>query len=106
MILYYKGTWYYPGSSHLLYSFVKNKRINFVLGLGNCGYTDGNNDPVLAIGIGLYNRNGGSNCNQVTFFLPLLQSLLILLQWVSIVSNGNTAYGLTRDSCESCGDND
>ncbi|KAF8817207.1 hypothetical protein BYT27DRAFT_7205070 [Phlegmacium glaucopus] len=68
-----RGTWYYPG-------------------LGNCGLWNNNNDPILAIGKGLYDSNGGSNCGQ----------------WVYIVnpSNGNTAYGLTRDSCESCGDND
>ncbi|KAF8968964.1 expansin family protein [Flammula alnicola] len=68
-----RGTWFYPG-------------------LGNCGKVNNNNDLILAIGKGLYDRNGGGNCGQ----------------WVEIVnnSNGKKAYGLTRDSCQSCGDND
>ncbi|KAF9561092.1 hypothetical protein CPC08DRAFT_707664 [Agrocybe pediades] len=68
-----RGTWYYPG-------------------LGNCGITNNANDPVLAIGKGLYDRNGGSNCGQ----------------WVEIVNtaNGKKVYGQTRDSCPGCSDND
>ena len=41
-----QGTWYHPG-------------------LGNCGFTDNDSSPAVAIGIGLYNQNGGGNCNQV-----------------------------------------
>ncbi|KAF8158544.1 expansin family protein, partial [Crassisporium funariophilum] len=68
-----RGTWFYPG-------------------LGNCGKWNNQNDLILAIGKGLYDRNKGSNCDQ----------------WVEIVNpkNGKKAYGLTRDSCQSCGDND
>ena len=36
-----------------------------ILGLGNCGQSDNDNDLVLAIGKGLYDRNGGKNCGQV-----------------------------------------
>ncbi|KAJ7021585.1 RlpA-like double-psi beta-barrel-protein domain-containing protein-containing protein [Mycena alexandri] len=55
---------------------------------GNCGYWDSDSEPVVAIGIGRYNANHGANCNQ----------------WVEITNtaNGKTAYGKTRDSCESC----
>ncbi|KAJ3507043.1 hypothetical protein NLJ89_g6522 [Agrocybe chaxingu] len=68
-----RGTWFYPG-------------------LGNCGKWNGENDLVVAIGKGLYDRNKGSNCDQ----------------WMEIVNtaNGKKAYGMTRDSCQSCGDND
>ncbi|KAK0464410.1 uncharacterized protein EV420DRAFT_1040451 [Desarmillaria tabescens] len=61
----------------------------FYPGKGNCGYIDGNNDKILAMSKSFYDANGGSNCNQ----------------WVSIVNEGNgkSAYGLLRDSCESCG---
>jgi len=66
-----RGTWFSPG-------------------LGNCGKTDGDGDLILAIGKQLYDRTGGSHCNQM----------------VKIVANGKTAYGKTRDSCQSCSDND
>ena len=36
------------------------------LGLGNCGQRNGDGDLILAIGKSLYDRNGGSNCNQVS----------------------------------------
>ncbi|KAG7440827.1 uncharacterized protein BT62DRAFT_982948 [Guyanagaster necrorhizus] len=64
----------------------------FYPGWGNCGYYDGDNDKILAMSKSFYDSNGGSNCNQ----------------WVEIVNedNGKTAYGLLRDSCESCGWND
>ncbi|KAK0439852.1 riboflavin aldehyde-forming enzyme [Armillaria borealis] len=64
----------------------------FYPGKGNCGYVDGNNDKILAMAKSFYDANGGSNCNQ----------------WVEIVNEGNgkSAYGLLRDSCESCGWND
>ena len=39
------------------------------LGLGNCGKRNGDGDLVLAIGKGLYDRNGGSNCDQVSPFI-------------------------------------
>ncbi|KIM35926.1 hypothetical protein M413DRAFT_325213 [Hebeloma cylindrosporum] len=66
-----RGTWFHPG-------------------MGNCGKRNGDNDLILAIGKKLYDRNGGSNCDQ----------------WVEIVANGKKAYGKTRDSCQSCTDND
>jgi hypothetical protein len=65
IILFNKGTWYYPGSAHLLY--LCERKINFVLGWGNCGQYDDSNSLVLAIGIGLYNSNGAANCDQVAF---------------------------------------
>ena len=40
-----------------------------LLGLGNCGGTDGDGDLILAIGKKLYDRTGGSNCNQVSSFI-------------------------------------
>jgi len=59
-------------------------------GLGACGFTDSASDPVLAIGQGRY--GDGGNCNQ----------------WVAITNtaNGATAFGLTRDECESCSTED
>jgi hypothetical protein len=68
-----RGTWFHPGK-------------------GNCGKTNRDGDLIVAIGKKLYDRNGGSNCDQ----------------WVEIVNvaNGKKAYGMTRDSCESCTDND
>ncbi|KAK1226261.1 hypothetical protein PQX77_010734 [Marasmius sp. AFHP31] len=66
-----RGTWFKPG-------------------MGNCGKRNNDNDPIVAIGGNLYNRNGGRNCDQ----------------WVSITANGKTAYGLTRDSCPECSDDD
>ncbi|KAH9480184.1 hypothetical protein JR316_0006782 [Psilocybe cubensis] len=68
-----RGTWFYPG-------------------LGNCGWRNGNNDLILAIGKGFYDRNGGGNCGQYV--------------QITNTANGKTAYGLTVDSCQSCGDND
>ena len=41
----------------------------FLLGLGNCGQQDGDGDLILAIGKSLYDRNGGSNCDQVSPFI-------------------------------------
>ena len=35
-------------------------------GMGNCGKYNGDGDPILAIGKRLYDRNGGSNCDQVS----------------------------------------
>jgi hypothetical protein len=32
--------------------------------------------------------------------------LTLWLQWIAITANGRTAYGLTRDSCPSCGQGD
>ncbi|TFK39040.1 expansin family protein [Crucibulum laeve] len=64
----------------------------FNVGLGNCGKWNVDTDLIVAIGKGLYDRNGGSNCDQ----------------YVEIVNtkNGKKAYGKTRDSCPSCSDND
>ncbi|KII86657.1 hypothetical protein PLICRDRAFT_113446 [Plicaturopsis crispa FD-325 SS-3] len=62
----------------------------FDVGLGNCGYTDQNSDPILAISTDIY--GSGGNCNQ----------------WVHItnLANGKSAWGKTRDSCPSCGSGD
>lgn len=69
-----------------------NRRINFGLGLGNCGFEDNNNSLVLAIGKGLYDRNGGNNCNQVTFIQPfLLHSSLIFFYSGSVLSTAAMA---------------
>ncbi|KAF9005436.1 Non-catalytic module family EXPN protein, partial [Cyathus striatus] len=64
----------------------------FIPGLGNCGQVNTQSDLIVAIGKGLYDRNGGSNCDQ----------------YVQIVntSNGKSVYAKTRDSCPSCSDND
>jgi len=64
---YGQGTWFYPG-------------------LGACGYTDGNDDPIVAISADIY--GSGGNCDQ----------------WIYITNtdNGHTTYGRTRDECESC----
>jgi len=64
----------------------------FNVGLGNCGKWNANSDAIVAISTSRYNANGGANCDQ----------------WVQIVNtkNGKKAYGMTRDSCESCGTED
>lgn len=61
-------------------------------GLGNCGEFNTSKDLVLAIGKGLYDQNGGGNCGQYVRIVN--------------VANGKTAFGLTRDSCQSCSEND
>ncbi|KAJ7095723.1 RlpA-like double-psi beta-barrel-protein domain-containing protein-containing protein [Mycena belliarum] len=55
---------------------------------GNCGFWDSDSSPVVAISKARYDANNGGNCNQ----------------WVAITNkaNGKTAYGRTRDSCQSC----
>jgi len=59
-------------------------------GLGACGDTNTDSDPVVAIGIGRF--GSGGNC----------------FQWMKITNtaNGNTVFGQTLDACESCGDSD
>ncbi|KAG2123347.1 RlpA-like double-psi beta-barrel-protein domain-containing protein-containing protein [Suillus cothurnatus] len=58
----------------------------FEVGTGACGYTDTDDDPIVAISTGIY--GDGGNCNQ----------------WIYITNtdNGQSAYGKTRDECESC----
>ncbi|KAG0700443.1 RlpA-like double-psi beta-barrel-protein domain-containing protein-containing protein [Suillus ampliporus] len=58
----------------------------FEVGDGACGYEDTDSDPVVAISAQIY--GSGGNCNQ----------------WIEITNtdNGQTAYGQTRDECESC----
>ena len=68
IMFYYKGTWYQPGSAHLLYLLV-NWRINFILGMGNCGWESSASDSIVAIGKGLYDRTGGKYCGHVNFHL-------------------------------------
>ncbi|KAK0188061.1 riboflavin aldehyde-forming enzyme [Armillaria mellea] len=74
-----RGTWFYPGK-------------------GNCGYVDGNNDKILAMAKILLRCKWRYQQRPMLFFI----------QWVEIVNEGNgkSAYGLLRDSCESCGWND
>ncbi|KAG1765916.1 RlpA-like double-psi beta-barrel-protein domain-containing protein-containing protein [Suillus occidentalis] len=59
----------------------------FEVGTGACGYTDTDDDPIVAISAEIY--GSGGNCNQ----------------WIHITNtdNGYSAYGRTRDECESCG---
>ncbi|EPS96079.1 hypothetical protein FOMPIDRAFT_92838 [Fomitopsis schrenkii] len=59
-------------------------------GTGACGYTDNNNDPIVAISHLIY--GDGGSCNQ----------------WVQITNpaNGKSQYGHVRDECEGCGQND
>jgi hypothetical protein len=51
--------------------------------MGNCGKFNGDGDLILAIGKGLYDRNGGSNCNQAspltfaTFATAPLTSIIV-----------------------------
>jgi hypothetical protein len=64
----------------------------FNVGLGNCGKWNKDSDAIVAISKQRYDSNGGANCGQ----------------WMEIVNtkNGKKAYGMTRDSCESCGTED
>ncbi|KLO11476.1 hypothetical protein SCHPADRAFT_470227 [Schizopora paradoxa] len=64
-----RGTWFNPG-------------------LGACGETNSDSDPVLAIGSSRF--GSGGNC----------------FQWVKITANGVTAFGQTVDSCPGCGEDD
>jgi len=66
LFFFRQGTWYYPGktlrSRHTLISAHMSAS-----GLGNCGVVNNSNDPILAIGKGLYDRNKGGNCGQARF---------------------------------------
>jgi len=64
-----RGTWFNPG-------------------LGACGDTNSDSDPVVAIGAPRF--GSGGNC----------------FQWIKITANGVTAFGQTLDECEGCGEND
>ncbi|KAI0725545.1 RlpA-like double-psi beta-barrel-protein domain-containing protein-containing protein [Fomitopsis betulina] len=59
-------------------------------GTGACGYTDSNNDPIVAISHVIY--GDGESCNQ----------------WVQITNpaNGKSQYGQVRDECEGCAQDD
>ena len=86
-----QGTWFHPG-------------------LGHCGKRNNDNDAIVAIGIGRY--GSGSNCDQVRVTRLTKVTLSSIhhpfLKWVQItnLANGRTAYGLTRDSCQSCSTED
>ncbi|KAH7926484.1 hypothetical protein BV22DRAFT_1009043 [Leucogyrophana mollusca] len=58
----------------------------FNVGLGACGETNVNSDPIVAISSAIY--GSGGNCGQ----------------WVHVTNtaNGKSAYGMTRDECPSC----
>ncbi|TCD63245.1 hypothetical protein EIP91_005801 [Steccherinum ochraceum] len=55
-------------------------------GLGACGFTDSDSDPVVALSVGDY--GSGQNCNK----------------WISITNTatGATAKGQIRDKCPGC----
>jgi len=58
----------------------------YEVGLGACGYTDTDSEPVVAISHLIY--GSGGNCNQ----------------WMQITNKatGISQYGKTRDECEGC----
>ncbi|PCH39998.1 hypothetical protein WOLCODRAFT_131156 [Wolfiporia cocos MD-104 SS10] len=58
----------------------------FDVGLGACGYTDVDTDPIVAISYEIYGN--GENCNQ----------------WIHITNTatGDISYGRTRDKCMGC----
>ncbi|KAF9236492.1 RlpA-like double-psi beta-barrel-protein domain-containing protein-containing protein [Melanogaster broomeanus] len=62
----------------------------FNVGEGACGDWNVNSDSIVAISAQIY--GSGGNCGQ----------------WVHVTNtaNGKSAYGLTRDECESCGAGD
>ncbi|THV03881.1 riboflavin aldehyde-forming enzyme [Dendrothele bispora CBS 962.96] len=64
----------------------------FEVGLGNCGQWSVDSDHIVAIAKSRYDANNGGNCGQ----------------WVQITDqkNGHVKYGLTLDSCQSCGSGD
>jgi hypothetical protein len=66
-----RGTWYYTG-------------------LGNCGWTNTNNQLVVAMPQSLYDENNGSNCGQM----------------VHISYGGISVTAQMVDSCPGCGPND
>ncbi|THH27881.1 hypothetical protein EUX98_g6314 [Antrodiella citrinella] len=55
-------------------------------GLGACGFTDSNSDPVIALSVGDY--GSGENCNR----------------WITVtnVATGAQATGQVRDKCSGC----
>ncbi|CCL99828.1 uncharacterized protein FIBRA_01852 [Fibroporia radiculosa] len=59
-------------------------------GLGACGYTDNNSDPIVAVSHLIY--GDGGYCNQ----------------WVQITNtaNGVTKSAQVRDKCQGCGSSD
>ncbi|KIJ62733.1 hypothetical protein HYDPIDRAFT_30322 [Hydnomerulius pinastri MD-312] len=74
-----------------------NKRVThygrgtwFNVGEGACGDWNVNSDSIVAISAQIY--GSGGNCGQ----------------WVRVTNtaNGQEAYGMTRDECESCGSGD
>jgi len=64
----------------------------FHVGLGNCGKVNKDSDLIVAISKSLYDSNHGTNCDQYV--------------QIKNTANGKVAYGLTRDSCQSCGQGD
>ncbi|CAE6414151.1 hypothetical protein RSOLAG1IB_00308 [Rhizoctonia solani AG-1 IB] len=62
----------------------------FHAGLGNCGYWDNDDTPIVAVSTAMYKQGG--NCNQ----------------WVELINtaNGNKVYAKMRDSCPPCGYDD
>ncbi|TFK69537.1 hypothetical protein BDN72DRAFT_840261 [Pluteus cervinus] len=64
----------------------------FKPGLGHCGSRNIASDLIVAIAQSRYDQNNGANCDQ----------------WIEItdIGNGKKVYGLTRDSCPGCGDDD
>ncbi|KAG8214725.1 RlpA-like double-psi beta-barrel-protein domain-containing protein-containing protein [Butyriboletus roseoflavus] len=62
----------------------------FYDGWGACGFYNANSDLIVAISAQIYGT--GANCGQ----------------WVRVTNtqNGNTAFGMMRDECQSCGPQD
>ncbi|CAE6414766.1 unnamed protein product [Rhizoctonia solani] len=62
----------------------------FHAGLGNCGYWDNDDAPIVAVSTAMYKQGG--NCNQ----------------WVELTNteNGKKVYAKMRDSCPPCGYDD
>ncbi|PPR02569.1 hypothetical protein CVT26_011957 [Gymnopilus dilepis] len=61
-------------------------------GLGNCGITNSDDEPIVAISKALYDENGGSDCGKTIE--------------ITNTQTGQTATGIVEDSCPGCGEGD
>ncbi|KAG1747139.1 uncharacterized protein EDB91DRAFT_1048860, partial [Suillus paluster] len=73
----------------------------FEFGYGACGYTDEDSKLIIAISSGIFGTGG--HCSQVGYLLfPQCGRWIGFISLIPNTDNGNSAYGKTRDKCESC----
>lgn len=67
-----------------IFVFVLDARTTLIsftllLGLGNCGKYNGDNDMIVAISKQRYDANRGANCDQVSLVYPKLQCKVLTM---------------------------